>query len=448
MTLNDVPILPPVENSSFDHLAFYNSIMNDTTLGLSLEPTTNVSPTLLPDSDFMFADNDPLVNIPPRGSAAAVHSNTASLAAFLEPCKAYQILTEQEYQDRTRNKQFLSQKLAGLEAELECEIEKKVNLSTSTPTVSMVTSVGKDDHHHRKPLFSRKLKFKTQANDNTTVVTNNTSSHEIAEVNQRIQKLNTEILELVREVKDQELQLLQHQAAVLAAAYEQTQRAAQLRPQSTTAKATTRMKNYSAQPAESAQEENDKAVIDGLIASFKECIQVISGILPVPASVETPDQQQLSDGTNPKFMSSNGQAKNSCVNSKMSSAATPAMPTGDTVASKLRTLFDITQQVTLELSQLRTRAITAEKTSVAEIAQALGAAEQTKKGLQRQHLQEIQQLKQAQLVEIEHVQAAFDALSAARVPAEQPLSVNILQREFKAMMREKMGSAVATNGVA
>lgn len=446
MSLNNVPVLPPVENSSFDHLAFYNSIMNDTTLGLSLESTNNVSPTMLPDSDFMFADKDPSVTTPPRSSATAAHNNnTASLAAFLEPCKAYRILTEQEYQDTTSNKQFLSQKLAGLEAELECETGKKINLCTNAPTTSMVTSAGKADHHQRKPLFSRKLKFKTQANDNPTV-SSNINSHEIAEVNQRIQKLNTEILELVREVKDQELQLLQHQAAVLAAAYEQTQQAAQWRPQSATAKATTRMKNYSAQPADSArEEENDKAVIDGLILSLKECIQVISGIPPVPASFETPDQS--SEGGNRKFVcGSNEQVKTS--SNKISSAAITATPAEDTVTSKLRTLLDITQQVTLELSQLRRRVITAEKTSVAEIARALGAAEQVKTGLQWQHLQEIQQLKQAQLAEIERVQAAFDALSTTRVPAEQQLSVNILQREFKAMMREKLGSSVATNGVA
>jgi hypothetical protein len=459
MALKTAPVLPQIEDSSFDHLAFYNYIMNEADIGLNPNAAKKALTTLSQESEFSIAD--------PSAPCGTASLSGASLAAALEMGKTYRVLTDNEYRETANTKTLLSTKLANLEVELERTIARKVELSTVMSATTINSAASKDTHQNRRSLFSNKRKSKVLANSTVPGAGNSSSSSidspEIAVVNEKIVTLNQQITELSREIKEHEVQLLQHQAGVLAA-NEQSHQDVLRRQQTPTAKATARMKGFSMQQQQqqltnNPQEAHDMSVIDGLIISLSDCLKQIS-VSPRALDCVTAgaDGKRLSpsshtitpNGKSPESSQTssdrpiNASTFNTTTNTATSTTFLPtttATITGqfsslDSVASKLQTLAAVSQQLTAQVRSLQAHAAATE-TALTEATHALDAAAQARMQLQRDHLHEIKQLKRNQVAEIEQLQVNLATLEATTAT---PLSVNILQREFKNIMREKFGS--------
>ncbi|KAF5119716.1 hypothetical protein DV113_004135 [Geotrichum candidum] len=443
MALKTAPVLPRIEDSSFDQLAFSNYIMNEADIGLNPAATQRAPTTPPPKPEFSFAEPDAAA---PYGAPS---TSGASLAASLEMSKTYRVFTDSEYAEMVNTKQLLQTRLANLEAELERTIARKVELATVVPATKPAMN---KETSHRRSIFSSKRKSKVIASSTAPGTSNSSSSSidspEIAAVNEKIVTLNQQITELTCGIKDYEVQLLQHQAGVLAAGGQMHQDSPR-RQQTPTAKATARMKGFSQQQQQQQQQQPQQtnipqnadymSLIDGLIIGLGDCLDQIS-VDGVPTGADgkrlSPRSQAVGpDGKTPESsqtsLRSNDRSNSTSTAATGSTAAAIAgrVSSQDTVASKLQTLAAVGQQLTAQVGRLQARAASAET--------ALEAAVQAKTQLQRQHLQEIEQLKRKQLAEIERLQADLATLETAATP----LSVNILQREFKNMMREKLAQA-------
>lgn len=83
MALKTAPVLPRIEDSSFDQLAFSNYIMNEADIGLNPAATQRAPTTPPPKPEFSFAEPDAAA---PYGAPS---TSGASLAASLEMSKTY-----------------------------------------------------------------------------------------------------------------------------------------------------------------------------------------------------------------------------------------------------------------------------------------------------------------------------------------------------------------------
>lgn len=442
--MSNLPVLPQLEDdgTSFDHLAFYDFIqaspilndnppslnpptapLNEKKLSANTSSTLSVDP-LQPVSAVVAngeTTSDPYYNISPTIN---INSDMPQLvSSTLEFSRGFNVLSENELRDIEANKKILVEKMKDLESKLAVEIKRKLAIQNEQNNLG-TTGSGQRKASGGKNLFSSK-RFNKHSAAGTEA--------ELAGTSRKILEINHEVNEFYKQLQEYDNRILRHSVAVLGYSHLKYKEQEQAQQQQQLAQ-------------KSRQVQTNGVSGNGLAKEASPNMNEISksGLNSNALNKDTVDRSALDT-----LITS--------VSKNLSTSQTIILSSSSTANDKLKHLSDLTRKFIAEHSALRTKLEELQRNSTTnsknmEIADFEKAKLQKEmRDLRERHILEIKQSKKTNEQEsvranemLENERAKYEEiiknyeteLKKHKSIGDIPLSVNILQHEFRKIVKD------------